>query len=106
MLYGTAMIAMGSLGALAWSFLLAAAVLRLKHWRNGRLIARGAMPIKDAIFSTAFGVMATLLGVASVSIAVVWVGPSWYVVAIAALTPPSVLALVPLCAIGVQLRNG
>ena len=100
------MIAIGSLGALAWSFFLAAAILRLKHWRNGRLIARGGMPIKDAIFSSPFGVMATLLGVAAVSIAVLWAEASWYVVAVAALTPPSLLALIPLCAIGAQLRNG
>ncbi len=99
-------IAVGALGSFVWSFALTAGILRLKHWRNGRLLARGGLPLKDCIFSVPFWVMATLLGLATVAPVAVFVSSSVAAVALAALVPPSALALVPLLAIASQLRDG
>jgi hypothetical protein len=98
-------IVLGALGSFAWSFVLAAVVLRMKHWRNGVLVARGAPPYKDCVFPRAFWFIATLLGVATIIPISLFVSCSTGAVALSALGPPTTLALVPILAILSQARR-
>jgi hypothetical protein len=99
-------IVLGSAGSFAWSFVLAALVLRMKHWRNGYLLARGGLPYKDCIFSRPLWFMMAFVGVATVIPIGLFVSSSVIAITLAALGPPTTLALVPLLAIVSQARHG
>lgn len=97
--------AAAALASFVWSFVLAAFVLRLKHWRNDVLLARGEAPYKDCVFPRPLWYLATFLGIATVVAVGLFVSKSLGAMALAALVPPSTLALVPILAIGSQLRR-
>lgn len=97
--------AAAALASFAWSFVLAALVLRMKHWRNDVLMSRGAPPYKDCVFPRPLWFMATFLGVATIIPVGVLVSNSLTAMALASLGPPATLALVPILAIGSQLRR-
>lgn len=101
-----AALALGAFGSFAWSFVLAALVLRARHWRNGVLLARGAPPYKDCVFPKLLWLMGTFLGAATVLSAFVFVSSSPSAIALAALGPPTALALVPILAVVSQARHG
>jgi hypothetical protein len=98
-------IAVGAASSFAWSFVLAALILRMKHWRNGVLLARGGLPYKDCIFSRPLWFMMTFLGVATIIPIGLFVSSTVTALALAALGPPTALALVPLVAIVSQARH-
>lgn len=98
-------IALAVLGSFAWSFVLAALILRMKHWRNGVLLAKGGLPYKDCVFPRPLWFMMTFLGVATIIPVAVFVSSSVTALGLAALIPPTTLALVPILAVVSQARH-
>ena len=97
--------ALATFASFAWSFFLAALVLRLKHWRNGVLLARGKPPYKDCVFPKPLCLVSTFLAVATIIPIGLVVSRSLSAMALAALAPPTALALVPILAIRSQARR-
>jgi hypothetical protein len=98
-------IVLGALGSFAWSFMLAALVLRLRHWRNEFLLGRGEPPYKDCVFPRPLWFMATFFGVATIIPVGLFVSSSPTSIALAALVPPSTLALLPILGVVSQARR-
>lgn len=61
---------------LVWSFFLGYVTLRLRHFRNARLVARGAPAMKDCVYPLPIVWVSAVLGAASAVIAMlVGAGP-------------------------------
>lgn len=96
---------LGAIGSFVWSFVLAVIALRLKHWRNARLMARGESGYKDCIFSWPIVVVTTLLGVVACGGVAIAHGSAW-ATALAALLAPASLGIIPTVAAISQSRGG
>lgn len=97
--------ALAAFASFVWSFVLAALILRMKHWRNGVLLARGEPPYKDCVFPRPIWFLATFLGVATIIPVGLLVSTSLRSMSLAALVPPTTLALVPILAVVSQARR-
>lgn len=88
--------------AAMWSWLLAAATLAMRRYRNDVLVARGQLPYRDCVFPHALAKAGTILGAAAIAVTL-FCGGRWQGALTAAIVAPSLWFSVAIAAAVSQL---